>query len=1059
MRRYCLAVGLTLSVLSIPTLALPLRWVQGFVENSGQWNVPYRFVYAAPGLTLGVLPNAMVLDAFEQQRLPVEQDRYAVPLSVVHRRGQVVWMEFLGASPAPAVEALTDAVQQLTFFRATPSARVARVFSQVQIRDLYPGITLLLHATPEGPRYDFWLEPNANPQQLRIALRGASSLTLSPDGRELRLWWAAERPIVLHSQLQAYQPVGGHLRPVPVRFAVQKLPDGTPTVHFELGAYDPTLPLVIDPLIFITCVGSGADELAPAVQVLRDGSVLTLLQVEELPFRMTPGAYDTTYNGLTDVVLARFDPTLRRLLFATYLGGSGTELAVGVGVDAEGNLYAIGNTNSPDFPTTVGAFRQQLNGGMDVFVTKLSPTGAALRFSTYIGGNNDDIATTAVVRSDGITVIAGRTRSANYPTTSAAHQRTHAGNWDVFMTGLSNTGASLSFSTFLGGSDNESAWAVAVDPEGYTYLCGETASSNFPNFPVPSFGNPSNRPYDRDYNGGGDAFVAKFAPTSASLRYCTFLGGSAQDYATAIVPRDNGEVWVAGVTRSTNFPITGLTYNNRHSGGQDVFVARFSSSGLGTSALLYSTFLGGSADEEARAILELRNRPVLVGWTRSANFPVTSDAHNRTPLGGQDLFITSFADITATQLEYSTFAGSLRDELPLAAVAADARGNLFIAGQTNSPNLCALSEGVQSGYGGGNSDAFLAKYVFVKLQLIAPRGGERFCAGSQIPFSWQAEGITLAPGDTFRIELSSDGAQWSPIGSTTATVYTWTVPANWVAGRYWARVVHIASGLSDAADSAFTIALPPTITVQPPDSVSLCVGDTLVLSVSAAGDSLSYQWLKDGTPLPGAIAPQLRLPITSLAQAGRYSVRVRGICAPEQTSRATQVLVEERPRILQSPSATTASAGTAVCLTVSVSGGRTRQLQWLKDGVPIPGARDTSYCIPNVTLADSGEYRCVVWNRCGSDTSAPARLSVVSVGELPSPPSVRIHLLPAPDHPQLLRVESSALPARTVLYSLLGQPLRSGRTELALEGIAAGVYVLVVEFPQQRVSFPILLLR
>ncbi|MCS7176175.1 MAG: SBBP repeat-containing protein [Candidatus Kapabacteria bacterium] len=1031
--------------------ALPLRWVNGFVENRGQWEAPYVYLYSRPGLILGVTPTALVFNVYEQHVREASVDRYGVPQPrSIRQRGQVAWMELEGAAPAMAVShALEPAV--LHFFRGSSprgwysSVPVARI---VELIGVYPGINLRLSALPEGPRYDFIVQPGADPQRIRLRFRGIQQAALALQGRELRL--VGEGGLLLHGGLQAYQDIEGQRREVPVNFVVESLGDGEFRVRFALGEYDVRYPLVIDPIVYATCLGSGADERAPSLQRLADGSMLTVIQAEELSFRMTPGAYDTTYNGLTDVVVLKLDGALQRLLFATYLGGSGADFPAVIGTDANGDIYVGGSTNSPDFPVR-NAYQQSLRGGVDLFVVRLSPQGSQLRWGTYIGGSSDEIAVTGAVRRDGIVVLAGRTQSSNYPTTSAAHQRTYAGNWDVFMTGLSNTGASLSFSTYLGGSDNETAWAVFTDVEGYTYLCGETSSSNFPNHPVPTPMNPGNRPYDRDYNGGPrDAFIAKFRPTSATLQYSTFLGGSQEDYATGIVARDNGEVWVTGATRSSNFPAAGPRFQQQLSGGADGFLVRLSSSGLGTAALLYSTYLGGTSDEEPRVVLEYNNAPIVVGWTRSGNFPLTQDAHSRGLAGGQDLFVTVFSDLSALELQYSSFAGTLLDERPLAA-AADARGDLYIAGETNSPALCQVVEGLQSGYGGGGTDAFLVKYARALVTLFAPRGGERVCAGSPLSISWMAAGVTA--GDTFRIEVSSDRRNWIPIGLVTGTAYAWTVPANQPSGHYWLRVVHIASGVADESDSTFTVAQPPRILQQPPDTLRLCVGDTLVLQVVAEGDSLTYQWYRGGVELPGARQPVLRIPLTSTAQAGQYNVRLRGSCPPEVSSRVSHVFVEERPRIVRQPQDVSVGPGAQACFSVGATGGVARQYQWLKDGTPIPGARDTVYCIPSVSAADSGLYRCVVWNRCGSDTSAAARLRVaVGVSEPSSEAGLVLRWLPSSIAPQRLTLELTA-PERIVraaLYSILGQPVAEGEEEIVVAHVPSGVYWLVVSGSERQ---------
>lgn len=307
---------------STTVFALPLGWVQGFVENRGQWDVPFVYVYAKPTLTVGVLPTGLVFDVYEQRAEILPHGRLELPQKRVHRRGHVIWLTLEGAAPSMARTQASETAF-LHFLRGRDPSRwhgfipIARV---IELPELYPGIALRLWGLPEGPRYDFILQPGADPSRIRLRITGAEGISLAADGTEVR-FFGAQGPILFHANLRAYQEIGGRLISVPVGFRVEGSESGSYRLGFALGDYNPRYPLIIDPVVYTTCIGSGADERAPSLTRLPDGSILTVVQAEELTFRMTPGAYDTTYNGLTDAVVLRLDAALQRLLFATYLGG------------------------------------------------------------------------------------------------------------------------------------------------------------------------------------------------------------------------------------------------------------------------------------------------------------------------------------------------------------------------------------------------------------------------------------------------------------------------------------------------------------------------------------------------------------------------------------------------------------------------------------------------------------------------------------------------------------------------------------------------------------------
>src|SRR5882762_8523809 len=284
------------------------------------------------------------------------------------------------------------------------------------------------------------------------------------------------------------------------------------------------------------------------------------------------------------------DPVLS---YSTYLGGSGfngsgLDLGVGIAVDADGNAYVVGWTNSSNFPTTAGAFQTTFGGGtnFDTFVTKLNPTGSALVYSTYLGGSGSDAGRKIAVDAAGNAYVVGQTSSSNFPTTTGAFQTSFGGGYsDAFLTKLNSTGSALVYSTYLGGTGEDDGSGISVDADGNAYVAGFTASADFP---------ATAGAFQTTFGGGyGDAFVAKLDPTGSALIYSTYLGGTDSDAAgnPGLAVDASGNAYVTGETASTDFPTTAGAFQTTLSGYQNAFVTKLDPSG---SALVYSTYLGGS---------------------------------------------------------------------------------------------------------------------------------------------------------------------------------------------------------------------------------------------------------------------------------------------------------------------------------------------------------------------------------------------------------------------------------------------------------------------------------
>ncbi len=437
-----------------------------------------------------------------------------------------------------------------------------------------------------------------------------------------------------------------------------------------------------------------------------------------------PSRFELNDGTVTVAVADTYDPAKPliidpALVYSTYLGGSGSDTGYGIAVDANGNAYVVGSTDSSDFPTASPYQGSNAGGTRDVFVAKLNAAGSALVYATYLGGSADDSPSNTggiAVDGDGNAYLAGLTSSTDFPT-SSPYQASRNGSQDAFVTKLNAAGSALVYSTYLGGSSSDLARGIAVDAAGSAYVAGDTLSSNFPTV----------SPIQGSYAGGIDAFAVKFNAAGSALTYATYLGGGSSDSAYGIAVDAGGNAYLSGTTTSTDFP-TSSPYQGSSGGGQDAFVTKLNAAG---SALVYSTYLGGSGSENGQSIaVDGTGSAYVTGFTGSSNFPMSSPFQGSLGGGGIDAFVTKL-DSAGSTLPYSTYLGGNGTDVG-ANLVVDASGNAYVIGQTTSTDFP-----VELAYQGGNSggiDVFITAIDTAGTALVYSTyfGGSSTDSGARI---------------------------------------------------------------------------------------------------------------------------------------------------------------------------------------------------------------------------------------------------------------------------------------------------------------------------------------
>ena len=400
------------------------------------------------------------------------------------------------------------------------------------------------------------------------------------------------------------------------------------------------------------------------------------------------------------------DPTL---VYATFMGGSGSDQITAARLDSAGRLYVAGSTGTNDLVATTNTYQAANAGLIDIFIAVIDTTpgkGFPILYFSYAGGTGNDIPLAMALDSSSNIYLTGTTNSTDFPTAGAAIQTAGAGSNIVsgfvleLNPGLSSGTSSLVYSSYLGGTTgNQSANGIALDPGGNIYVIGTTKSTDFP---------VSSTAYQSTLNGLQDAFLCKIAPASSTPAYSTYLGGELEDDGRGIAVASNGRVYFAVNTNSTQFPLAGASYQSGLAGNYDIVIGAMDMTQSGTGSLLYATYFGGSDNDEVRKLsLDANGNLLLTGYTLSSDFPVTPDAFQPAYGGNGDAFVLVVNPANPAFLLYSSYLGGADSEVG-SDIAADNAGFLYITGYTLSANFPTTVNAPQPAWGRG-IDIFVTK--------------------------------------------------------------------------------------------------------------------------------------------------------------------------------------------------------------------------------------------------------------------------------------------------------------------------------------------------------------
>jgi hypothetical protein len=735
----------------------------GFEANQGQTDSRVRFLSRGGGYSLFLTPNEAVLALKRgQTQKPGRKPNGAKP-AIESRKiaaPAVLRMQLVGSNARAGMMGVDELPGKSNYFIGNDPANWRTNvpnYRKVAEHGIYPGIDLIYYGTQRQLEYDFVVAPGSDPHAIRLAFQGADHLSIDSQGNLIASVGGGEvswqRPVAYQEALD------GAKQPVAARFRIKRNRD----VSFEVGKHDPARSLIIDPtLAYSTYLGGSSIDGANAIAVAPDDSAFITGETYSSDFPTVNALFPTNAAGSEVAFVSKISPDGSSLLYSTYLGCNPT-VGYAIAVDSLGEAYVTGTTMCPTFPTTEGvpqgwcADDHKCGASWNVqgatvfngFVTKLNVEGTALLYSTFLGdysmcaglGIAVDEAQNAYVTGDiganiEPTVVLTPPAAPPPPFCTYNGFQTSLGGsggteyggigTDAFIVKIDSAGSEFLYCSYIGGSDEDVGYGIAVDSSANAYVTGVTYSADFPT---------KGGALQSVYAGAGDAFLTKVSTTtagSASLLYSTYFGGTGLDQGNGVAVDASGNAYVAGGTSSIDTTLgfyslipTGAYQSNCDLDSLgvcegDAFVAKFALSG--TPSLVYFTYLGGTlADSASGVAVDSSGNAYLTGSTVSTDFPIVGAVFQPTYGGGNaDAFVTE-VNPTGTDLVYSTYlGGSNTDTGNGIAVDTGSPASAYVAGQTCSFDF-PLANPLQPTYG-GNCDAFISKVSIQEGIALNPAG-------------------------------------------------------------------------------------------------------------------------------------------------------------------------------------------------------------------------------------------------------------------------------------------------------------------------------------------------
>lgn len=801
-----------------------------YKENKGQWNPRVLYRTDIPGGALFLESKGFTYALHNSKQLhdihELEHEQGPEVANKAKINLHALKVDFLQAnsSQPKGEDVFTGYSNYLLGNKPEKWTSFVNGYSRIRYTSLYNQIDLVVYSEHESPKYDFIVHPGADLHQIVMQYSGAEKMKLNSEGALL-----VSTSVGIFSELKpyAYQRIGGKQHAVTCAFVLK----GT-EVSFKIGKYDPTLELIIDPIVVAsTFSGSSATTYGHSAAYDDLGNIITGGRCFGAGYPITAGAFDASFGGSVDIAISKLNPTGTARIYSTYIGGTDQEYVHSMFSLPNNDLLIYGSCFSNDYPTTPGCYDNSYNGNSDIIISRLNSTGSALIGSTYVGGSGNDGQNTIaynygdafrgeiIADAAGTVYVASFTQSNNFPATVGAIDATYNGAQDGVIIKLNASFASLAWATFVGGSSDDAALGLKLDGSGFgLYIAGATSSNNFP--VLPGAIHPS-------YMGGGmDGWVMYLASTGNFALASSYIGTSGYDQAYFLQLDASNNVYLYGITEG-NLTITTGCYGVVSG---NIFIMKFL---YDFSAVIYQTCLGTSSGANfspTAFLVDNCNKVYISGFGGVAGYAITPNA-----IPSNGAFYEAVLNQDATALVFATYYGGGGDHVDGGTSRFDSRGMIYQA-------VCS-----------GNGNAFPTLLGSVASSMSAGAGWDIAVFKIDMQLVDITANGTVSPGTTGCAPFTANFTNTSTSGSG-QMIYSWNYDdGSLLDSTKNPAHVFTAPGVYDVCCVVFdslTCNLRDTVCFQitvtsgpadpfPPDTV-LCPGSSI--SLNALNPGATYAW-------------------------------------------------------------------------------------------------------------------------------------------------------------------------------------------------------------------------
>jgi len=666
-----------------------------FIENKGQWPDEVLFLSSLNGLNTWITKFGVVYDFYKKNDLGLAFNDYHFQNNepFAERIGHIVSCNYLNSNENVTCVGKEKCDFYYNYFVGNDKNQWknnVQIFKEVLVKNIYDKIDIHYYFENNYLRYDFVLQPGAEPNDITFTLDGSNE-TIKNIGNELILETSIGNIHI--GDLKSYQYNQKNKNKIRSHFEIDNN-----QIKLITDAFDKNAIMIIDPLVWSTFIGGSQDDYYNDVVLDANNNVYVTGYTSSSNYPTTIGSYNTSFTNFYDIIVTKFSSNGAGPIFSTFIGGTSDDRGYSLALDNSNNIFLSGGSTSGNYPTTVGTFDQVHNGSNDVIITKINSLGTSLIFSSFLGGSGTERGSTITLDNNKNIYLSGNTDSFDYPTISGCYDQTFSGGfYDAFVTKLDSNASTLIYSTYIGGMNTDISRSHTNDGSGNLYLTGYTDSGDFPST-AGAFGIP--------IAAIKNVFVTKINPSGTSLIYSTSIGiGEATD----ITIDKSNNVILTGNTDANNYPITSGAYKTIFNSPGESFITKLNQSG---NNLIFSTFIGGNNNYDyANSIsLDSTNNIIITGNTFSNDYPTTINCFDGSFNGGTEDVFVSKINSNGSSLDYSTFIGGSSNEISRG-IATNTNGIIFIVGETKSNNFPTTIGAFDQSFNGGvlYGDAFIAK--------------------------------------------------------------------------------------------------------------------------------------------------------------------------------------------------------------------------------------------------------------------------------------------------------------------------------------------------------------